>query len=321
MIAVKDLKTPTYLFDREAFKYNACKIIANVRELYPNFEIGYSYKTNYYDQFLMQAKELSLFAEIVSPQEFDLACKYGNHVNRIIYNGVIDDFTNKLAVAMYGGIVNVENIAEFRKFVEYSAKLQLTINLGIRVNFDVGNGLVSRFGIDIESEDFEWIANPRNRPFVSIKCVHFHLGGARSPEYFRARVKKTVEIARLLGASIVDIGGNIYGRMDDYFKSQLPFVAPTTEEVCFAIGDEMAKQCPERDLLLIAECGSPIVSDAMHLLTTITNVNHVRGNTFITCDCRNEDIGWSITKYDPSHQHFGEKYIGRERCSCMRLRM
>lgn len=307
MLKIDQLLTPCYIADLETFEKNIRNIDAFVKCLYPKFRIGYSYKTNYYLPFLHIAKHTGCYAEIVSPEEFNMCKHFEEPANNIIYNGVIPDFENKLAVALMGGIVNLENIHEFREFVKYSNEVKREIEIGVRVNFDVGNGLISRFGIDIDSPEFKEIADFNSHPYLKIKCVHFHLGGARAPEYFRTRVQKTVSLARLLGARIVDIGGNIYGNMGEDFKAQLPFTAPTTMEVCTAIGEEMAKCCPQKDLELIAECGSPVCSDAMHLLTTITNVNHVRGKTFITCDCRNTDAGWSISKYDPSHQHFGKQ--------------
>ncbi len=305
MIQIKDIKTPVYVYDGRALEKNISDMLQIVQSYYPKFRIGYSYKTNYFPGFLRIAKEHGLYAEIVSQDEYWLAKDVGNIDSNIIYNGVIDDLANKLFVAHAGGIVNIENMAEMRKFIDYTNDNMVKLEVGIRVNFDVGNGLISRFGIDVDSKDFEWLANPSNHPYLTFKCVHFHLGGARAPEYFRARVRKTVEIARMLGARIVDIGGNIYGRMGDDFKAQLPFEAPSLEDVCTAIGQEMQSVCPDNDIELIAECGSPLVSDAMHLLTTITNVHSVRGQTFLTCDCRNTDAGWSISKYDPSREYFG----------------
>lgn len=302
------LETPCYICDMQAFEKNVKDIERLVKSEYPNFRIGFSYKTNYYRPFQESAKRLGCYAEIVSPQEYVMALEAGNSPKNIIYNGVIGDFNNKLRVALSGGIVNIENMPELLEFVKFSDKHAINLEVGIRVNFDVGNGLISRFGIDVESEEFEWIKNVFNHPFLSFKCVHFHFGAGRSPEYFRTRVRKTVAIARELGATIVDIGGNIYGRMGEDFKAQLPFIPPTIEEICEAIGDEMALCCPKEDIELIAECGSPVCSDAMHLLTTITNVNEVRGKVFVTCDCRNTDAGWSIGKYDPSHHHYGKRF-------------
>ena len=305
-----EVKTPCYVYDIDAFRKNVKDVLHCVRQHYPNFRLAYSYKTNYFRPFLVEARKLGLYAEIVSHEEYELALSIFELDRNIIYNGVIDDFSHKLSVSSHGGIVNVENMRELMKFAEYSDNTQKVLRIGVRVNFDLGNGLTSRFGIDVDGPEFEWISNPFNHPFLDISCVHFQFGGSagglRTPEVFRIRVRKCVEIARKLGAKVVDIGGNIIGRMDDDFVSQFPYAVPSLEEVCSAIGDEMKKCCPKGDIQLIAECGSALVTNAMHLLTTITNINVVRGKTFITCDCRCTDAGWSITRYDPAHTHHGQ---------------
>lgn len=303
---MKKITTPCYVCDMSAFEKNVRDIQRLVTMNYPNFRIGYSYKTNYYKPFLEKVMELGCYAEIVSPEEYRMARRVGNGHKNIIYNGVIVDFPQKLAVSLDGGIVNIENIPELTEFIAFTNKHAIPLEVGLRINFDVGNGLVSRFGIDIESPEFEKIIDPFNHPYLLFKSIHYHFGIARAPEYFRSRVRQTVQIARKVGAKIVDIGGNIYGRMGEDFKAQSQFPAPTLEEVCTAIGEEMALCCPNGDIELIAECGSPVCSNAMHLLTTITNVNEVRGKTFITCDCRSNDAGWSIVRYDPSREYIGK---------------
>lgn len=305
-----DIETPTYVYDIKVFQKNVNDIQFLIRERYPNFRLGYSYKTNYFHKFLKEAKSLGLYAEVVSPQEFEMACAIQECKNNIIYNGVIDDFQNKLDVAINGGIVNIENFPELMKFVNYSNENRILLTIGVRVNFDLGNGLISRFGIDVDSPNFEWICNPTNRPYLNIDCVHFQFGGSagglRSPEIFRKRVRLCVSIARKLYANKVDIGGNIIGRMDKDYLSQFPYKAPTLEAVCAAIGEEMKIVCPDEDIMLITECGSALVTNAMHLLTTITNVNIVRSRTFITCDCRRQDAGWSANRFSPSCSYYGE---------------
>ncbi len=307
---IEEIITPAYIYDVETFRINAEDIISIVRSHYPNFRLAYSYKTNYFRPFIDEAKRLGLYSEIVSPQEFYMTMEFREPNQNIIYNGVIDDFHNKWLIAHKGGIVNIENMPEMMKFVDYTNSTKETMEIGIRVNIDLENGLTSRFGFDVDGQDFEWLCNSHNHSYLNFKCVHFQFGGSagglRTPEVFRKRVRKCVEIARLLNAKIVDIGGNIIGRLGAEYVSQFPNTAPTMEDVCNAIGEEMAAVCPQGDIELIAECGSALATNAMHLLTTITNINIVRGKTFITCDCRKSDVGWSANRYDPSNIYFGK---------------
>lgn len=320
-----ELKTPCYLYDLEKFKANIENFRTEVKKYYPNYRLGYSYKTNYFRRFCDAVNELGEYAEIVSPKEFEMA--YVNDdvpLENIIYNGVIKDFANKLAVAKQGGIVNIENIAEFRQFVDWSNDQKFHLNLGVRLNVDIGSGIPSRFGIDVEGEDFKWLADADNRPYIHIRSVHGHFSQARSLQMFENRVSKMCHYADILGASIVDIGGNMFGNMKEYFKNQFDVIVPSFHDYAKAIGEKMRECCPDCSKVLITEDGTPIVSDAMHLMTSILNVKNIKGRVYIDIDTKREDVGASCITKNPAHIHFGKEsnYVSHgmvSGCTCVEI--
>ena len=184
MLNVREIQTPVYICDIKAFKGNITDFRKAVNKYYPNYHMGYSYKTNYYQDFCKAVDKLGEYAEVVSPKEYHYAKKLGIRDDNIIYNGVIPDFANKLNVALNGGIVNIENLHEFKNFVDWSNAKQRHIELGVRLNFDIGNGVISRFGFDTTGEDFQFLLNKYNYPFIAIKSVHCHISQARSLEFF-----------------------------------------------------------------------------------------------------------------------------------------
>lgn len=322
MLNVREIQTPAYICDIKAFKGNITDFRKAVNKYYPNYRMGYSYKTNYYQEFCKVVDKLGEYAEVVSPKEYHYAKELGVHDKNIIYNGVIPDFANKLNVALNGGIVNIENLDEFKNFVDWSNNKQRKIEIGVRLNFDIGNGIVSRFGFDTEGDDFQFLLDKDNFPFITIKSVHCHISQARSLGYFRKRVQSMIKFADMLGASIIDIGGNMFGRMDDFFKGQYDEYVPTFEEYAEVIGTEMAKAYPSGEKLLITEDGTPVVSNAMHLLATVIGVKKVQGKTFIVLDTKHEDVGASCICKSPSHQHYGKEKNFVENaiicgCSCV----
>lgn len=324
MLNVREIQTPVYICDIKAFKGNITDFRKAVNKYYPNYHIGYSYKTNYYQDFCKEVDKLGEYAEVVSPKEYHYAKELGIRDENIIYNGVIPDFANKLNVALNGGIVNIENLHEFKNFVDWSNAKQRHIELGVRLNFDIGNGVISRFGFDTTGEDFQFLLNKYNFPFIAIKSVHCHISQARSLEFFRKRVQSMIKFADMLGASIIDIGGNMFGRMDDSFKEQFNEYVPTFEEYAEVIGIEMAKAYPNGEKMLVTEDGTPVVSNAMHLLATIIGVKEVQGNTFIVLDTKREDVGASCICKSPSYQHFGkdENHVEKATvfgCSCVEI--
>lgn len=307
MLSVSEIPTPSYISDIDAFKANIIDFRNAVKKHYPNYRMGYSYKTNYHMAFCMAVEELGEYAEVVSPKEYKLAKSIGVKDENIIYNGLIDDFETKVSVARNGGIVNIENLHEFKKFVEYTKENFVSLELGLRLNFDIGNNIVSRFGIDVDGDDFKFFLNKENYKMIRIKSVHCHISQARSLEFFRRRVTEMIKYADILGADIIDIGGNMFGRMDDSFKEQFGCYVPTFEEYAEVIGKEMINAYPNGEKTLITEDGTPVVSNAMHLLATVIGVKKIKGQTFIVVDTKREDVGASCAVKSPSYEHFGKE--------------
>lgn len=305
MNTLQQLKTPVYICDTKRFKENISEFRDSVKQHYTNYRLGYSFKTNYYIGFCKAVKELGEYAEVVSQKEYTYARQIGFADDEIIYNGVIEDFENKLNVALNGGIVNIDNVCEFMKFVEWSNKNKKKIELGLRFNIDVGNGILSRFGIDPLSKDFELIKDNKNRKYVSIKSVHCHVSQARSLEFFKRRVDMMADIAKTLGARIVDIGGNMFGRMDERFASQFNEHVPTFEEYAETIGESMKRHFHNEDVTLITEDGTPVCSNAMHLLSKVICIKEMKDKQFIVLDTKREDVGASCITKIPSTINIG----------------
>lgn len=324
MLNVREIQTPAYICDIKAFKGNITDFRKAVNKYYPNYHMGYSYKTNYYKDFCLAVDKLGEYAEVVSPKEYHYAKELGIRDKNIIYNGVIPDFANKLNVALNGGIVNIDNIDEFRNFVDWSNAKQRSIELGVRLNFDIGNGIISRFGFDTTGKDFEFLLDKENYSFITIKSVHCHISQARSLGYFRKRIQSMIKFADTLGATIIDIGGNMFGRMDDSFKEQFNEYVPSFKEYAEVIGLEMANAYPNAEKMLITEDGTPVVSNAMHLLATVIGVKNVQGRTFIVLDTKREDVGASCICKSPSYVHYGKDSNHVENavvfgCSCVEI--
>ena len=76
-----------YILKMDEFAENVSGFKKSFEKHYRNFNIGYSYKTNYIPYVCRKANELGLYAEVVSELEIDLARKIGVYPENIIYNG------------------------------------------------------------------------------------------------------------------------------------------------------------------------------------------------------------------------------------------
>ena len=81
------METPYYVFDAEEFIANYHDLEDTFRSVYPNYQIAYSFKTNYTPAVCKIIKELGGWAEVVSDMEYDLAKKIGFPDEKILYNG------------------------------------------------------------------------------------------------------------------------------------------------------------------------------------------------------------------------------------------
>ena len=235
---VMNAETPVYVFDKDKFKKNVDDLNKAFGIRYPNFRIGYSYKTNYAPAICRLADKLGCFAEVVSPMEYGHALRVGVKHENIIYNGVIKDIDGKATVAMMGGIVNVDNIDELIELYDRIVENGCEVNVGVRLNFDIGNGVVSRFGFDVGGEDYERMKLLfKYATKIKLVGVHCHISKAREIPFWEKRVKGIIDCINDLKASgcikqleYIDLGSNLYGSMDPSLAEQFGENIPTFDD-------------------------------------------------------------------------------------------
>lgn len=292
-----DIKTPVFILNSDKFKSNVIELCSAFRKYYPNYNLGYSYKTNYTSELCRIVDELGEYAEVVSPMEYNHALSLGVSKSKIIYNGVIADFNSKLDIALNGGIVNIDNLHELKQFYDYGLLNGVVIKIGLRLNIDIGNDHVSRFGIDVDSEHFRsFVSDYKHyiKDVLKVVGIHCHVSSGRDIEYWGVRADKMIEISRLFeGIRYIDLGGNMYGKMNPFLASQFGDI-PTFDDYAKVVGTKFAKAFPDNRVKLITENGTPIVANCMSLLTKVTGTNLIRGKRSFILDCSSYDCGFIV---------------------------
>ena len=271
-----------YLLDSEQFRNNFIELKEAFLAIYPNFNIAYSYKTNYTPKLCKIVNELGGYAEVVSEMEMELALKVGVKPEMIIWNGPIKNPVKVKEILLSGGTVNIDSIDEAYLIREIAKQHRDRIlNVGIRCNYDVKDGVVSRFGFDIDGEDFQKVlavvTSTPNLKLLDFQC-HF---AKRQVEYWSARARGMVDLIDRTGIvpERIDIGGGIFGKMDDslkmQFTSEIPDYAAYAEAAAAVFADYF-KDTEEKPELLI-EPGSALVGDCMKLVCTVKTIKNVRG--------------------------------------------
>lgn len=273
-----------YLLDSEQFRKNFIELKDTFTAIYPSFNIAYSYKTNYTPKFCKIVNELGGYAEVVSEMEAELAIKCGVEPKRIIWNGPIKNPEKMTEFLLLGGTVNIDSISEAEYIKDLATKTDKTLNVGIRCNYDVNDGVVSRFGFDVDGEDFQKalsiLTSIPNLHFINFQC-HF---AKRQVEYWPARAKGMVELLDRVGVipERVDIGGGLFGKMADSLKLQFTSTIPEYKEYAEAAARVFAEYFKNKDQKpeLLIEPGSAVVGDCMKFVGTVKTIKNVRGKNF-----------------------------------------
>lgn len=284
---------PHYLFDKEGFAANVDGLKAAFEAWYKNFTLAYSFKTNYLRAACEAVRDHGCFAEVVSPDEHCYASALGFSDSQIVYNGVIPATERRLAVLAAGGIVNIDNLAEYERLEVLSHRFNTPISIGVRVNLNLPWG-TSRFGFAPEGDDFHTIMERiAKSSSVTLGGFHNHAHGGRSVQCWELRAKAMIELAKEYGAKYIDLGGGMWGKMPEELKAQFSSRPNTYQEYGEVIGGLFAGEFPDEEVKLIIEPGIGLVGSAMECVSHVVDIKEIRGKQYVQLD-----INGAATAFD-----------------------
>lgn len=276
-----------YLLDSAQFRKNFAELKAAFNDIYPNWNIAYSYKTNYTPKLCKIVNELGGYAEVVSEMELEIAKRVGCKMDRVIWNGPIKNVPIMEQFLLDGGTINIDSIEELEQVKAiHNHHADKLIHVGIRCNYDVNDGVVSRFGFDIDGAEFmeavKFATTTKNVKFINFQC-HF---AKRQIAYWPARAKGMVDLIDRLGIipERIDIGGGLFGKMADSLKAQFSCEIPDYEAYAKAAAQVFADYFKDKDVKpeLLIEPGSAVVGDCMKFIGTVKTIKNVRGKWIAT---------------------------------------
>lgn len=293
---IEELKTPYYIFYADEFIENYNQLENSMRAIYDNYQIAYSFKTNYTPTVCNLVKKLGGYAEVVSDMEYQLALKVGFPPEHIVYNGPGKGRMLEHCL-LNGGLLNVDNIGEFKKICDIVSNYpEKEFEIGIRANFDIGNQLHSRFGLDTENGDFaEVLKKIENIKNLSIRGLHFHISRARGLESWKNRIIGMLDLVKqykLDSLQYIDLGSGMYGKLDPELQEQFG-KTPSFDEYAAVVAGEMSKYYfnNSKKPMLITEPGTTIVSKYFHVFMSVLDIKEIRGKTFALLDGSFHNVG------------------------------
>lgn len=301
---IEEYGSPLYIFHSKDFEDNYRNLLSAFRSIYPKYNIAYSYKTNYTPKICQLVKKLGGLAEVVSDMEYKLAKKIGYDNKDIVYNGPVKGeglFEHLLA----GGIANIDNLDEMISVVEF-AKMHpcVDMKLAFRVNIDIGQGFISRFGLDAYENSsqkseldsaFLMVSGVSNIHVVGLHC---HVGRSRSIDAWKNRVRIMLALVDKYFDKIpefIDFGSGMNSVMEPSLSNQFGGHIPTfieyAEVVASAMKEKYGNLPYEDQPILYTEPGTTVVSGYMSFLSSVKSIKNVKNKTYITFDCSGGNIG------------------------------
>lgn len=294
----KEYGSSFYLLDVNILRENFHKINNAFKSRYPNFIIGYSYKTNYLPYLCKELSKLGAYAEVVSKLEYDLAIKIGVHPNNIIFNGPLKMKEDIYIALKNQSIVNLDSMYEIDFVKEYALHHpNKLIKVGLRLNFDISeNGTdplqdgynISRFGICTENGNLQKaISELKQVTNVRIVGLHGHFSTTmRSVQSYKRKTEKLCQIAKkyiLDSLEFIDVGGGIYGELPKTFQNS---TAPTFDDYAEAICEVMHHEFGSFDQkpTLILEPGVSMVANTVIFITKVIETKIVTDKNFVLVD-------------------------------------
>ncbi len=296
-VSIDDL---AHEFGSPLFAASARTIINNCRTFntafssaYPKIQTAYSYKVNSVPAILGIIHGEGLWAEAASGFEYELARRMGVPGGSVVFNGPYKKKEELARAVKEGALINADHMEEMELLEEIARESGAPVEIGIRVSMETGiDQMPDRFGFNIESGEAERAFERASRhKLLRIAGLHVHLtsyivepheeGGIparrvrliwpKDPGAYRkaaeAVTRFSMEMRNKFGVRMkyLDMGGG-FPAVD----SIAPYVSAVTEPILEGFGSEDPP-------MLILEPGRAIVSDAIHLVTTVVAVKELRG--------------------------------------------
>ena len=281
------LRTPYFLINKCALDDELSKLKAALYNAWPNYIIGYSYKTNALPWVIEYFKNNGCYAEVVSDDEYELARSIGVESNHLIYNGIAKSKESFIEAIRNRAVVNIDAEYEIDWLDEISSQNLEQIDqfgVGIRVNFDLESlcpGQTQcgedgeRFGFCYENGELKRAINRIEAKGFRIAGLHLHKSSkTRMPDIYRAIAEMAVEISQsyCLNLDYIDIGGGFFGGLE---------TKPQFSEYFNMISSILQKQFNPEITTLIVEPGMALIGAPVDYVTTVVDVKKTTRNTFV----------------------------------------
>ena len=293
-----NIDTPFYYYDVELLK-KTLDCVKSEAGKYKGFHVHYAIKANFNPRLLEIISSTGLGADCVSGGEVRAALNAGISPEKIVFAGV-GKTDKEIAFSLDNGIFcfNVESIPEIEAIETLAAERNVTAQVAIRINPNVGahthsnitTGLAeNKFGINYEQID-EVIDFIEKMEHIQLIGLHFHIGSQiLVMDDFIALCGRINELQELLydtrGIVLphINVGGGLGIRYDAPDKYSVPdfelYFATYASNLKLHEGQQVHFELGRS---LVAQCGS--------LIMRVTYIKHGTCKKFAIVDAGMNDL-------------------------------
>ena len=282
---IKAHDTPFFIFFPNIMKKKIDDLKASLKKNYSNSQITYSVKTNYLPFVVKKAYSFGAYPECISGFEI-LIVKKLNLLNKdVVINGPLKSEEDLIKLSKLGCRINIDNFTELEIVQKVAMKLNLILEIGIRIYTKLGKKTWSRFGFNLDNQEATKVAKivKKKMPNLKIVGLHMHIGtNILDTKIYKNASSAVSKFAYFLGKNnlidlkYLDLGGG--------FATNLPFKdykkkiwnVPTTNQYIKAISNPIKKIFKNKLPKLILEPGRFLVDESFFL---VTKVKRLRGKT------------------------------------------
>ena len=289
--------SPLYVFDEKGFMDNYHALFSAMKFRYEKYHIAYSFKTNYTPYICKTARSLGAYAEVVSAMEYWIAKRIGYDDLHIIFNGPNKGHAG-IAAFLNGCIINVDSPDELENICKTAKENpEKYFKIGLRINLNVGQDFVSRFGMDKEdaAEAFKTVNAVEN---LKISGLHCHISRCRNLEAWKKRTEFMLELADQFFSEppdYIDLGSGMFGSMSSELAAQFDDI-PTYDEYAAVTAGLFSEHYKDNNgPILFTEPGTTLINRFVDCITRVESIKKIGGHWFSVLDASVHTLGETCT--------------------------
>lgn len=294
------MHTPYFLIDEKELQENISVFCRALQEYWPCSNLAYSVKTNSLPWVLTYMKSRGILAEVVSPEEYELAVKCGYTPDQIVYNGPIKTKESLIQALEGNSIVNLDSQSDLEVLCEGTVAPAV---VGLRVNVDLSSYCPEdvdyldegfRFGFSYENGELERTIDRIRKRFGSVPMgLHLHCNSrTRAVAVYRsiANIAAKIIAQYHLDIRYIDMGGGFFGGVPG---------KATANDYVKAIQDVLSGVVDCTKVRLILEPGSALIGSPVKLVTSVVDVKDTAKARIVTTDGSRLHIDplWKKSRY------------------------